>query len=132
MRSLADAWREILERPGRPFAFRFYLQPLMAVLLAVRDGIRDAKAGRPAYLWSLFTDPTGRLERLRDGWRSVGKVFFVAIAIDVVYGAVVLRGLRPGAGLLIAVALAIVPYVVLRGPANRLFRRLARRRADAH
>ncbi len=132
MRSFAEMWREILERPDGPFAFRFYLQPLMATLFAVRDGIHDAKAGRPAYLWSLFTDPAGRRERLRDGWRSVGKIFMLAIVLDLVYELVVLRGLRPVQGLLVAAALALVPYALLRGPANRLFRRIARRGAAVH
>ncbi len=132
MRSFAEIWREILGRPDGPFAFRFYLQPLMAIFLAVRDGIHDAKAGRPAYLWSLFRDPAGRRERLRDGWRSVEKVFVLAIVLDLLYQLVVLRGVRPLQTLLVAVTLAIVPYVLLRGPANRLFRRLARRRAAAH
>lgn len=132
MRTFAEAWREIVGRSDGPFAFRFYLQPLMAVFFAVRDGIRDAKAGRPAYLWSLFTDPAGRRERLLDGWRSVGKIFVLAMVLDLLYQIVVLRGLRPVEGLLVAIALALVPYVLLRGPANRLFRRLARRRAAAH
>jgi hypothetical protein len=122
----------VVERPEGPFAFRFYLQPLMAVLFAVRDGIHDAKERRPAYLWSLFTDPAGRRERLRDGWRSVGKIFWLAIVLDLLYQVVVLRGLRPVQGILVAVALALVPYVLLRGPACRVFRRLARRRVAAH
>jgi hypothetical protein len=132
MRSLVDVWREILERPDGPFAFRFYLQPLMAASLAVRDGFRDAHAGRPAYLWSLFTDPTGRWERLRDGWRSVIKVFVLAMVLDTVYQIVVLGGLRPVEGLIVAAGLALVPYVLLRGPASRIVRRLPRRRASAH
>jgi hypothetical protein len=131
MRSIPDAWREILERVGGPFAFRFYFQPLMATFFAVRDGIRDARAGRPAYLWSLFTDPAGRRERLREGWRSVGKIFVLALILDLLYQLFVLKGVRPVQGLLVAVGLALVPYALLRGPAARLFRRLARRRASA-
>lgn len=132
MRLIGDMWREILERPDGPLALRFYLQPLMATFFAVRDGLRDARAGRPAYLWSLFTDPAGRRERLRDGWRSVGKIFVIAMVLDLLYQAAVLRGLRPVQGLLVAVTLALAPYALLRGPANRLLRRVARRRAVAH
>jgi hypothetical protein len=131
VRSFAELWREILERPSGPFAFRFYLQPLMAIFFALRDGLRDAKTGRPAYLWSAATDRAGRRELIRDGWRSVGKVFLVALLIDVVYQLVALHGLRPLEGLLVAAVLALVPYALLRGPANRLFRRVARR-AEAH
>jgi hypothetical protein len=132
VRPFADAWREILERPEGPLAFRFYLQPLMAILFAVRDGIRDAKAGRPAYLWSIFTDPGRRRERLRDGWRSVGKIFVLALVLDVLYQLVVLRGLRPLEGGLVALTLALVPYVLFRGPTSRLFRAVGREKAGAH
>jgi hypothetical protein len=124
-------WREILGRPEGPFAFRFYLQPLMALLFAVRDGIHDARAGRSAYLWSLLTE-SRRRQLLREGWHSVGKVFVLAIVLDLLYQLVVLKGLRPLQTLLVAVALALVPYVLVRGPASRLFRRLSHHRAAAH
>ncbi len=132
MRPLDVLWRELLERPEGPFAFRFYLQPVMAILLATRDGIRDAKAGRTAYLWSLFTVREGRRERLRHGWSSVRRVFLLAIAMDLAYQLIVLRGLRPLTTMLVAAVLAIFPYLLARGPANREFRRLAGRRAVVH
>src|SRR5262249_532100 len=111
---LTRMWQEIIARPDGPMALRFYLQPLMATLFAVRDGMRDARAGRPLYSWSLFTDPANRVERLRDGWRSVGKIFFMALVLDLIYELVVLKGLRPAEDLLVATALAIVPYVLIR------------------
>src|SRR5271154_3986268 len=100
--------------------FRLVLQPLMAVFFAVRDGIKDAREGRVPYFWSLFTEPGHRRELLRDGWKSVAKVFIIAIVLDAVYQFIVVRWFYPGEALLVAVLLAIVPYVLLRGPANRL------------
>lgn len=123
-------WREIIERPDGPMAFRFYFQPLMAMLLAVRDGIKDAHEGRPAYFWALFTDKPHRRELLRSGWSSVGKVCILALVLDTVYQLLVFKGLRPIEGLLVAVLLALVPYVLLRGPVNRLARGLLHRRAS--
>jgi hypothetical protein len=120
-------WHDIAARPSGPFAFRFYIQPLMAVLLATRDGLRDARAGRPAYFWALFTDPRNRSERIRDGMNSIGKVFVLAFILDTLYQLLVLRGLRPIEGLIVAVMLAIIPYVLLRGPVERIARRLGRR-----
>ena len=32
--------------------FRFYLQPAMALLAAIPDGIRDARAGHKSFFWS--------------------------------------------------------------------------------
>ena len=146
MRSLPQVWREIVARTEGPFAFRFYLQPLMAILFAVRDGLRDAAAGRPPYLWSLFTNPADRWERVREGWRSVGKILALAIVLDLLYQVVVFHGVRPVKGflegvlalflgvrpvegLVVAFTLAVVPYALLRGPVNRLYRRVSRRRA---
>jgi hypothetical protein len=119
-------WTEIASRPDGPMAVRFYLQPLVAIVLAVKDGIKDAHVGRPAYLWALFTDPKRRRERLRDGWKSIGKVFVIALVLDVIYQLVVLKGFRPVEGLSIAIVLAIVPYSLLRGPANRIARRIGK------
>jgi hypothetical protein len=123
---LAELWQEIVARPSGRMAFRFYLQPLVAMLLASRDGIRDARAGNPAYFWAFFTGRLQRRELMRDGWRSIKNVFIVALVVDFIYQLVVLRGLRPGEGLLVAIAVAIVPYVLLRGPANRLARTVMR------
>ena len=123
---LARVWHEIMARPDGPLAMRFYLQPLMATLFALRDGLRDARAGRPAYFWAVFTNPVQRPALLRDGWRSVGKIFLISLVLDVAYQILVLRGLRLMQGLLVAVVLALVPYVLLRGPVNRLARLLRR------
>ena len=35
---------------------------------AIRDGVKDARAGRPAYFWSLLTEDGHRGERLHEGW----------------------------------------------------------------
>jgi hypothetical protein len=121
---LTTWWREIADRPGGPFAVRFYVQPLMATGFAIRDGLRDARAGRPAYFWSLLTDPAHRGESLRSGWRSVGKIFFIALGLDLVYQLGVMKALRPVQGIFMAIALAIVPYVLLRGPVTRIARRV--------
>jgi len=125
----SEGWQEILARPDGPLAFRFYLQPLVAIALAVRDGIQDARHGRPAYFWSLFSDRAGRRERLRHGWRAIKKVFVVALLIDLIYQLIVIRALRPIEALLVATALAIVPYLAVRGPVNRVTRRLRGRKA---
>jgi hypothetical protein len=120
----------MVERPDGPMAFRFYLQPLMAMLFAVRDGLKDAHTGQPAYLWALFTDKPHRRERLHEGWSAVGKIFILAVVVDTVYQLIVFKRLRPIQGLLVAVLLALVPYVLLRGPVSRIARVLLHRRAS--
>ena len=113
------AWEEIAARPEGPMAFRFYLQPTMAVIFAIRDGLKDARNGRPPYFWALFTRPEQRSELLRDGWKSVGKIFVVAMGMDLIYQLTVLHGLRPVSTIVVAVLLALIPYLTFRGPINR-------------
>ena len=110
-------------------AFRFYLQPLMAIALAIHGGIKDARAGRPAYLFSLLTDIEHRRDQLWDGWHSIGRVFVLSIVPDTIYQIIVLHGLRPLEGVVIATVLAIIPYVLVRGPACRIAAHLMHRHA---
>ena len=98
----------------------------MATIFAIRDGLGDARAGRPPYFWSLFTDRTARRDMLRDGWKSVSKIFILAAVLDVIYQLIVFRWLYPFEMLLVAVLLALIPYLLVRGPVNRIKRSLRR------
>src|SRR5262249_40120880 len=106
--------------------FRLILQPLMASLLALLAGLKDAREGRPPYFWTVLTDPGQRFELLREGWRSIARVFILAVIIDLIYEWVVGRWFYPLETLIVAIVLAVVPYLVLRGPANRIARRWRR------
>jgi hypothetical protein len=118
----ARVWENLGGRIGGPLAFRLLIQPLVVSVLAIRAGIQDAHAARPAYLWAVLTRPQQRLELLRDAWKSVAKVFTLAFCIDVVYQLIVERWIYPGEALLVAFLLAIVPYVLVRGPVARAAR----------
>lgn len=117
---LSRMFENLVGRVQGPMRFRFVLQPLMAVIFAILDGRKDAREGRAPYFWSLFTDPRNRRARLLTGWKSVGKIFILALILDAVYQVWQLYWFYPGEALLVAVFLAIVPYVLLRGPVNRL------------
>lgn len=103
-----------------PMHLRIYLQPIMATVFAIIAGLRDAKAGKPAYFWALFTQPDHRREMLKDGWKSVGKVFVIAMVLDIIYQLIVERWVYPFEVLIVALILAILPYLILRGPINRI------------
>ena len=60
---------------------------------------------------------------LKDGWKSVGKIFVLALILDVVYQIVVQRFVYPGEAIVVALVLAIVPYLLVRGLVTRLARR---------
>lgn len=119
-----DLWtrfvEQMVERVTGPMKFRLLLQPLMATFFAMRSGLGDARAGKPPYFWALFTDPAHRAEMLKDGWKSVGKVFVLALILDVIYQIVATRLVYPGEAIITAFLLAIAPYLLLRGLTTRL------------
>ena len=121
-----DTWTRLVEdlagRISGPMKFRLVLQPLMATIFAVRSGLADARTGKPPYFFALVTDPAHRSEMLEDGWKSVGKVFVLAIVLDLVYQVIVERFVYPGEALIVAIVLAIVLYLLLRGLVTHLAR----------
>lgn len=123
---IVRGWEGLMDRVGGPMTFRLILQPLMATLLAVRAGLKDAREGRPPYLWTLLTDSSQRVDLLREGWRSIARVFVLAVLMDLIYEYVVDRLFYPFETLIVAFTLAVVPYLVLRGPVNRIARRQRR------
>lgn len=122
-----DLWMRFVEnladRVTGPMKLRLILQPVMASIFAILAGLKDAKAGKPPYFWALLTNPAHRSEMVRDGWKGVGKVFVLAIILDVVYQVIVLRFVYPGEVIIVAFLLAIVPYLLLRGLVTRLARK---------
>jgi len=116
----------LLGRLDGPLHFRIIVQPLMAIIFATLDGIKDAKAGKPAYGWAVFTSAEHRHDLLKDGWKHFGKIFILAIVLDVIYQLKVHHRIYPGETLLTALVLAVVPYVLLRGPVNRVVRMFKR------
>jgi hypothetical protein len=118
----------MVARTTGPLHFRILLQPIMAMIFASLDGLKDAKAGNAPYLWTLVTDREHRAKMARNGWSSVGKVFILALVLDVVYQFMVQHFVYLGEAVITAFLLAIVPYVALRGVVTRLARR--RRRGE--
>ena len=111
--------------------FRLILQPAVAILLALRAGMRDAREGRPPFLWAVLSDQSCRRELMRQGWKDVGNVFLVALVLDSIYQVMVHSGIYALELLLTATTLALVPYVIVRGLVTRLAsRRSAVSRAD--
>lgn len=103
-------------------SLRFLLQPTVATFLAIRAGLSDAREGRPAFLWSLLTESGARALRAKECLRDVGKVLILALVLDFLYQIIVLRGVYLLELLFTASLLALVPYVLLRGPVNRIAR----------
>jgi len=113
----------IIARTEGPLHFRILLQPAMAMFFAFLDGRRDARTGAPPYFWSLVTVPEHRAEMVRNGWKSIGKVFIFAMVLDAIYQWIVQRFIYPGEMIVVSFILAIVPYLIVRGVVTRLMRK---------
>jgi hypothetical protein len=70
--------------------------------------------------------PGQPLPAVREGWKDIGKVFIIAVVLDVVFALIVHRWIFPGQALLVGTVLAIVPYVLIRGPVTRIVSRGSR------
>jgi len=124
--SLDRLWKDILARPGGPMTFRFILQPAMAAAMALRDGVHDARLGRRPYLWAMLRgvrSAEGRSGRLWQGIVSTARILILGVVMDVVYQWLEFKTFYPAQAAVIAILLAFVPYLLLRGPMERVARR---------
>jgi len=122
-------WGDMIGRTDGPMTFRFFLQPVMALVMATVDGLKDARTGRDPYFWRLVhgATPGERVQTFREGFTAVTRILLLGVAMDVVYQFKVFGGFHhPLETLVIAVVLAFVPYLLLRGPIARLARRWRR------
>ena len=121
--SFGRLWSDILDRPGGPMTFRFILQPAMAIIAALRDGVHDARRRAQAVCLGLVhgvRDPDGRSGRLWEGFVSTARIIILGVVMDTVYQWVVFKTFYPVQAAVIAILLAFVPYLVLRGPIERI------------
>ena len=110
-----------------PMHFRVYMQPLMASFFAILAGLKDAGARKASYFTGRFTDPDHRREMITEGFKSVGRIFILAVLIDVAYQYLVQRWIYPGEALVTGLLLAIVPYIILRGLVDLIATQFSRR-----
>lgn len=120
---LTRIWTDLVGRATGPMMFRFLLQPLMALFYAYRDGMDDARAGRPLYTRAVFSEPGERRELLREGLKRMSRVIALGVIMDTIYQLIVFRRIYPFELVVIVLLLAFVPYLLFRGPFNRLARR---------
>ena len=119
---LEQFWHDLIERPDGPMRFRFVLQPLMATIVAIRDGLKDARSGRSPYFGTVLRNPQERIGRLREGLDATARIIALGLVMDVIYQTVVFRTFYPDQALVVALVLAFVPYVIIRGVIARIWR----------
>lgn len=119
---LSRIWQDLVARPGGPLSFRFVLQPVMAAIVAIRDGIKDARTGRSPYFWTVLHDSRARTARLQEGLSATARILALGLLMDAIYQIWVLGTFYPTEAAIVVLGLAFVPYLLIRGPAARLAR----------
>jgi hypothetical protein len=98
----------------------------VAIILGLRGGLADARAGRPPYVSGLLFDPLHRREYVRTGITTVRDLVAIGIILDVVAQFLIFQQVHPGAALLIGPLLIGAPYAFARAVTNRAARMLGR------
>jgi hypothetical protein len=123
---LTRVWENLIARTEGPMNLRFLLQPTMSLIFAIRAGLKDAKNGTVPYLWRFFFSGDNRTHIAKEGWKDFGKIFIVGMVLDVVYQLIVVYKVKsearfyPLESLIVAMTLAIIPYLLFRGPVSRV------------
>jgi len=123
-------WNDLGLRVSGPMKFRLILQPLMSLFFAYRAGKRDAKSEKVPFFWGLIFNTGGRKDLVKQGWKDVGKVFILAIVLDIVYQLILIfsketqNAFYPFESIIVAIVLAFIPYLLFRGLFNRLFQQM--------
>ena len=115
-------WHQLIERTDAPMRFRFILQPLMAAIAAILDGLKDARTGRSPYFWTLLRNPRERIERLEEGLNATARIILLGLVMDAIYQIIVLKRFYPAEAVIVALLFAFIPYVIIRGPVLRIER----------
>ncbi len=119
---LVDIPRRLMG-PGR---FRFILQPSVAIILGILNGLADARAGRPPYLYGVIFHRDLRGELMRTGFETVVNLLLMGILLDAIFQWVILGVSHPGAALVVGPVLIVLPYSLSRALSNRLARQAKR------
>jgi len=102
-------FEDMVARLSGPGRLRFIVQPMVAILLGVRDGAKDARTGSPAFLWALACHDQHRLKMLANAFSSAGDLIAIAILLDLISQFLIFREIRPGAALVLGPLLIGTP-----------------------
>ena len=114
---------KIAARIAGPFHFRFLFQPLIAIILGLKDGKTDADLNRPPYIFELFTNKAERRQNLKNALNSIFKPLLVGIILDSVVQIYLFHSVRLWGACLVGGLFVGLPYALARGIRNRLAKR---------
>ena len=120
----SDAFlRDLPKRLTGPGRMRFIFQPVAAIILGIRAGKADGRAGKPPYVLSLVMGKDDRRQLLKDAFAQLSTLVAIAILLDCISQFLILRAVYPGAALVVGPVLIAIPYSLSRALSNRWLQR---------
>jgi hypothetical protein len=106
---------------GGSFQLRLILQPLAAIVLGLRIGIRDAKRGDAPFLQALARGKGERGDLLAKAARDAIIPLLVAFIIDSILQHMINGRIRPLEAVFVGALLVFIPFLIARALANRIW-----------
>jgi hypothetical protein len=116
---------ELPQRFTGPGRLRFILQPIVAIILGIRGGLADVRAGNPPFLFALLFTPGCRKELLLQGLKAISNLLALGIIMDVVFQWVLYHEVHPGPAMVVGPLFISVPYMLSRALTTGLIRKKA-------
>jgi hypothetical protein len=116
----ANVLDNIAARLTGPMSFRFIVQPVIAIILGIRDGITDAKAGTPPFIYDLIFKPEDRKESLKGVLKRLRVPVIIGTVFDAIAQYLIFKSIRPLPAILVGVTVIGIPYTLARGLTNRI------------
>lgn len=120
MNSSLDAFERFVARFTGPMHVRFIVQPVMAIILGIRDGVHDAREGTTPFLWDLCTRPERRTRQLKKALQRLMIPLVVAVVLDGIVQYLLFQHVRVLGAVIIGVILMGLPYSLARELTNRI------------
>jgi len=110
----------VLERLTGAMNFRFAVQPLVAIALGIRDGMLDAKAGTPPFIYNVIFKPETRKEQLKSALHSLLKPIIIGITLDAIAQYLIFEHVAVLGAVIMGTCIMGIPYALARGLTNRV------------
>ena len=108
---------------GGSFQFRLIVQPLAAIALGARIGIKDAKQRNAPIFLALLRGDEGRGRLFTRAVRVAAVPLLIALVVDSILQRMINGRIRPLAALLVSTLLVFSPFMIARAAANRIWSR---------
>ena len=114
---------KLADRVTGPMNFRFIMQPLAAILLGIRDGKLDAKAGTPPFILDLFLTPHHRERHIKSALATLLRPIIISIILDAIAQYMIFKHINLAGAVAVGIFVMGVPYSLSRGITNRIVSR---------